>query len=113
VLKRERSSQALPHEIINLIGPDALTGLSIAKIWSAMLNKQVTYTGSDTAPFEAKLAQHAPSWMAMDMRLMLDRFCSDGMAATSADVARMNELLGRRPRSYADFAAEMKAQWVA
>ena len=113
VLKRERSSQALPHEIINLIGPDALTGLSIAKIWSAMLNKQVTYTGSDTAPFEAKLAQHAPSWMAMDMRLMLDRFCSDGMAATSADVARMNELLGRRPRSYADFAAEMKAQWEA
>ena len=113
VLKRERSSQALPNEIINLIGPDALTGPSIAKIWSATLNKQVAYTGSDTAPFEARLAQHAPSWMAMDMRLMLDRFCSDGMVATSADVDKMTELLGRRPRSYADFAAEMKAQWEA
>ncbi len=113
VLKRERSSQALPNEIINLIGPDALTGPSIAKIWSATLNKQVTYTGGDTAPFEARLAQHAPSWMAMDMRLMLDRFCSDGMVATSADVDKMTELLGRRPRSYADFAAEMKAQWEA
>ena len=49
----------------------------------------------------------------MDMRLMLDRFCSDGMAATSADVSKTTELLGRRPRSYADFAAEMKAQWEA
>ena len=61
----------------------------------------------------ARLAQRAPSWMAMDMRLMLDRFCLDGMAATSADVSKTTELLGRRPRSYADFAAEMKAQWEA
>ena len=113
VLKRERASQALPNEIINLVGPDALTGSGIAKIWAAGLNKQVNYTGSDTAPFEARLAQHAPSWMAMDMRLMLDRFCSDGMAATAADVGKMAERLGRRPRSYADFAAETRAQWVA
>lgn len=113
VLKRERASQALPNEIINLVGPDALTGSGIAKIWSATLNKQVTYTGSDTAPFEARLAQHALGWMAMDMRLMLVRFCSDGMVATSANVDKMTELLGRRPRSYADFAAEMKAQWEA
>ena len=49
----------------------------------------------------------------MDMRLMLNRFGSDGMVATSADVDKMTELLGRRPRSYADFAAEMKAQWEA
>jgi uncharacterized protein YbjT (DUF2867 family) len=113
VLKRERASQALPNEIINLVGPDALTGSGIAKIWAAVLNKQVNYTGSDTAPFEARLAQHAPSWMAMDMRLMLDRFCSDGMAATAADVGKMAERLGRRPRCYADFAAETRAQWVA
>ena len=113
VLIRERASQALPNEIINLVGPDALTGSGIAKIWSSTLNKQVTYTGSDTAQFEARLAQHALGWMAMDMRLMLDRFCSDGMVATSADVDKMTELLGRRPRSYADFAAEMKAQWEA
>ena len=105
--------KTLGHYCINLIGPDALTGPSIAKIWSATLNKQVTYTGSDTAQFEARLAQHAPSWMAMDMRLMLDRFCSDGMAATSADVDVMTELLGRRPRSYSDFAAETLAQWQA
>ncbi len=113
VLKRERASQALPNEIISLVGPDALTGSGIAKIWATVLNKQVNYTGSDTAPFEARLAQHAPSWMAMDMRLMLDRFCSDGMAANAEDVGKMAERLGRRPRSYADFAAETRAQWEA
>ena len=111
LLQRERSLQKLPNEIINLVGPDALTGSSIAKIWSELLKKQVTYTGSDTPSFEARLANHAPGWMAMDMRLMLDRFCTDGMAATSADVEKMTQLLGRRPRSYADFAAETLVQW--
>ena len=111
LLQRERSLQRLPNELINLVGPDALTGSSIAKIWSELLKKQVTYTGSDTPSFEARLANHAPGWMAMDMRLMLDRFCTDGMAATSADVEKMTQLLGRRPRSYADFAAETLVQW--
>lgn len=113
VLQREQAPQALPNEIIHLVGPDALTGPGIAKIWSGLMNKPVTYTGSDTRSFEARLAHHAPGWMAMDMRLMLDRFCSDGMAAASADVDRMTQLLGRRPRSYADFAAETLAQWKA
>ncbi len=49
----------------------------------------------------------------MDMRLMLDRFCADGMAATAADVDRMTQWLGRRPRSYADFAAQTVAAWRA
>jgi len=113
VLQRERATEALPTEIINLVGPDALTGPDIARIWAGLINKPVAYTGSDTASFEARLAQHAPGWMAMDMRLMLDRFCSDGMAATSADVEKMTQLLGRKPRSYTDFATETVAQWRA
>jgi hypothetical protein len=51
--------------------------------------------------------------MAMDMRLMLDRFCSDRMAGSSDDVAQMTLLLGRQPRSYSSFAAETLAQWQA
>ncbi len=111
VLQREQATQALPSEVINLVGPDALTGSGIAKIWAQLLDKPVTYTGNDTAPFEARLAHHAPGWMAMDMRLMLDRFCSDGMAATSADVDKMTKLLGRKARSYEDFAAETLVKW--
>lgn len=113
LVQRELASKALPNEVINLVGPDALTGSDIARIWSGLLNKQVSYTGSNTAPFEAQMAQHAPGWMAMDMRLMLDRFISDGMAAADADVDKMTRLLGRKPRSYANFAAEALAQWQA
>lgn len=113
VLRRERSPSSIPSEIINLVGPDSLTGTGIAKIWSDLLQKKVSYTGNDTAPFEARLVHHAPSWMAMDMRVMLDRFCSDGMAATSADVDKMTQLLGHAPRSYTNFAAEALSLWKA
>ncbi len=113
VLQRERATAALGNEVINLVGPESLTGAGIASIWAGLMNKPVTYTGSDTRAFEARLAQHAPSWMAMDMRLMLDRFCSDGMVASSTDVDIMTRRLGRKPRTYADFAAKTLAQWQA
>ncbi len=108
---REQSLNSLPSEIINLVGPEALTGPSIAQTWSDLLGKPVKYAGSSTNAFESQLAHHGPSWMAMDMRLMLDRFCSDGMAGSSEDVAKMTLLLGRQPRSYAAFAAETLLQW--
>ena len=113
LLQRERAAQPLPTEVVNVVGPQALTGPGIARIWSELLHKPVAWTGADTAAFEARLAQHAPAWMAMDMRLMLDRFCADGMAATPADVATMTRLLGRSPRAYADFAAQTLAAWRA
>lgn len=111
LLQRERAAQVLPREVIAVVGPEALTGAGIAGIWSELLNKPVHYAGGHTTAFEKNLAHHAPGWMAMDMRLMLDRFGSDGMIATASDVANMARLLGRKPRSYADFAAETLAQW--
>ena len=113
VLQRERASQPLPNEVIKLVGPQALTGPGIAQIWAGLLNKPVSYTGNDTRSFEAGLSHHAPGWMAMDMRLMLDRFCTDGMAATADDVSTMTKRLGHAPRTYANFAAETLAQWQA
>ena len=111
LLQRERAEQALPRELIHLVGPEALTGAGIAKIWSGLLNKPVHYAGGQPTAFEKNLAKHGPGWMAMDMRLMLDRFVSDGMVGTASDVENMVRLLGRQPRSYAEFAAETLAQW--
>ncbi len=103
----------LPHRIINVVGPDPLTGEGNAAIWSDLLGKPVRYGGDDTAPFEAKMRGFGPSWSAMDLRLMLDRFGRDGMRASADDVAEMTRLLGRPPRSYADFAHETLAAWRA
>jgi hypothetical protein len=47
--------------------------------------------------------------MAFDMRLMADRFLTDGMIPEDGDVQRLTALLGRPLRSYREFASEIKA----
>jgi uncharacterized protein YbjT (DUF2867 family) len=111
VLERERTVEPLPHCIVNVVGPEPLTGEGVARVWSELTGRQVRYGGDDTAPFEKKMRGFGPSWAAMDLRLMLDRFVADGMAASREDVEAMAELLGRPPRSYADFARETLAAW--
>jgi hypothetical protein len=45
--------------------------------------------------------------MAYDMRLMSERFLSDGMVPNTGDVEALTALLGRPLRSYRDFATEI------
>ena len=47
--------------------------------------------------------------MAHDMRLMGDRFLTEGMIPESGDVKRLTSLLGRPLHSYRDFAASIAA----
>ncbi|MBB5709601.1 SDR family oxidoreductase [Sphingomonas xinjiangensis] len=107
LIRRETAPQPLPFERINLVGPDTLTGDDIAAIWSGVLGRAITYPGDDTAAFEASMRQFMPSWMAFDMRLMAERFVSDGMVPEAGDVDRLTALLGRPLRTYRDFAAQI------
>ncbi|WP_338269514.1 NmrA/HSCARG family protein [Corallococcus caeni] len=107
LLRREQSASPLPLERINLVGPDTLTGADVAGIWTEVLGRPITYPGDDTAGFEQNLRRFMPSWMAFDMRLMSERFLTDGMLPEAGDVARLTALLGRPLRSYRDFAAEI------
>ncbi|MER8956754.1 NmrA/HSCARG family protein [Mesorhizobium sp. M0833] len=106
LLRREQAAQPLPITRINLVGPDTLTGADIAAIWSDVLARQINYGGGDTAAFEQNLKQFMPPWMAYDMRMMGERFLTDGMLPESSDVERLTTLLGRPLRSYRDFASE-------
>ncbi len=109
LVRRETSPASLPLVGINLVGPDTLTGASVAALWSDVLGRPVAYGGDDTAGFEQSLRAFMPGWMAFDMRLMSERFLSDGMLPEAGDVARLTALLGRPLRSYRDFAAEIAA----
>lgn len=109
LLRRERSAVPLPIERINLVGPDTLTGSDVAAIWSDVLGRHVTYPGDDTAALEQNLRQSMPSWMAFDMRLMSERFLSDGMVPDPGDVERLTTLLERPLHSYREFATEVAA----
>jgi uncharacterized protein YbjT (DUF2867 family) len=109
LLRREQAAGPLPLERINLVGPDTLTGSDVAAIWSSVLGRPVAYAGDDTAGFESNLRNFMPPWMAYDMRLMAERFLSDGMVPDAGDVERLTRLLGRPLRSYRAFAGEMAA----
>ena len=50
-----------------------------------------------------------PSWMAYDMRLMSQRWQSEGMIPEAGDVERLTALLGRPLRGYREFVSEIVA----
>jgi uncharacterized protein YbjT (DUF2867 family) len=108
LLERE-ASQPLALKRVNLVGPDTLTGADVAATWSAVLGRPVVYGGDDTAAFEKNLLNFMPGWMAYDMRLMSERFLSEGMTPEAGDVARLTALLKRPLRSYRDFVSELQA----
>jgi uncharacterized protein YbjT (DUF2867 family) len=104
LLRRERSAVPLPLERINLVGPDTLTGADVAGIWTDVLGRAIAYPGEDLAAFEQNMRQFMPSWMAFDMRLMGERFITDGMVPAAGDAERLTRLLGRALHSYREFA---------
>ncbi|RWC46764.1 NmrA/HSCARG family protein [Mesorhizobium sp.] len=109
LLRRERSAEPLALERINLVGPQTLTGQDIAAIWSDVLARPINYGGDNTEGFEQNLKQFLPAWMAYDMRLMGERFLTDGMLPETGDVERLTALLGRPLRPYRDFASQIAA----
>ena len=111
LLRRERAPAPLPRETYALVGPDALSGADLAGIWSEALGKPVRYGGNDAIALEQRMKTMMPAWHALDLRLMLNRYQSDGAVAKPDEIARLTKLLGHAPRSYRDFARDAAAQW--
>jgi uncharacterized protein YbjT (DUF2867 family) len=111
LLRRERAPAPLPRETYELVGPDRLNGDELAQIWSEVLGRPVRYGGNELAAMEGRMKTMMPAWYAMDLRLMLERYQSDGAAATAEEIQRFENLLGHAPRSYRDFANAAAAQW--
>ena len=109
LIRRDQAPGLLPVETINLVGPDTLTGADVAAIWSEVLGRPVVYGGDDPSGFEQTAAAFMPKWMAYEMRLMAQRYVSDGMIPEAGDVARLTKILGRPLRTYREFAAAAAA----
>ncbi|HTH75254.1 MAG TPA: NmrA/HSCARG family protein [Trinickia sp.] len=106
LLRRDRAQASLPRVTLDLVGPDVLTGASAAKTWSDTLGREVTYAGDDVAAFETQMASFSPAWLAYDMRLMMAGIQQFGMQGEPRAVERLQEMLGRPLRTYADFVRE-------
>lgn len=94
---------------LDLVGPQALTGASAAQAWSAALGREVRYAEPELAAFEQQLSSSMPAWMAYDMRLMMAGIQKLGMHGDAGAVERLQGILGRPLRTYADFVREAVA----
>lgn len=110
LIRRASATGPLALERINLVGPDTLTGADAAATWSGVLGRPIAYGGDDTAGFERNLRNVMPAWMAYDMRLMAERFQSDGMLPEAGDVARLTAMLGRPLHTYREYVASIASQ---
>jgi len=109
LLRRDRAPAPSSRTTLELVGPELLTGESVARIWSAALGRDVTYGGDDVAAFEAQMATSGPSWLAYDMRLMMAGIQKFGMHGANGAADRVQAILGRPLRKYADFVKEALA----
>lgn len=94
-----------------LVGPDVLSGETCAAAWSAALGRAVRYAGDDLESWYRQTLAYLPAWMAYDFRLMYGTFQCSGLAATLAQLAETETLLGRPPRRFADFTRETAEGW--
>lgn len=113
LVRRERAAGPLPRKVVELSGPEALTGPQIARIWSEVLGREVRYGGGDLDAFEKQMRTVAPAWKAYDMRAMFRRYQQDGAVASPGQLNELTELLGRAPRSYREFALATAQSWKA
>jgi uncharacterized protein YbjT (DUF2867 family) len=111
LLRRERASGPLPANIIDVVGPNVLTGAAVARIWADTLGREVRYAGDDLDAFEAAIKKFAPGWMARDMRIMMRAFQQHGMRPAENTMSILETLLNRPMRSYANFARETADEW--
>lgn len=109
LLRRDRASSALDRLTLELVGPQALTGASVAKIWSSALGRDIAYGGDDVVAFEKNLASYGPTWLAYDMSLMMAGIQKFGMHAAEGTVARLETIIGHPLRSYENFVREVTA----
>ncbi len=113
LLRRDQAPAPLPRCVIEVVGPDTLTGESIAAIWSDVLRREVRYGGDNLDAFEQQMSQRAPSWQARDMKIMLRAFHRSGMVPQAGTRAILEGHLGHPLRSYRDFAQDAAARWQA
>ncbi len=96
-----------------LLGPDSWTGEACAQLWSSVLGRPVRYGGDDVEAWKARMAGAMDAAALSDFGktyALLQRY---GVSAPAREVARCAQLLGRPPRSYADYVRDAAARWTA
>lgn len=108
LLRRDRAAGPLPRVTLDVAGPEVFTGESAAAAWSQALGRPIHYGGDDVDAFESQLRQnHVPTWMAYDLRLMMQRIQQVGQVPAAGAVRTLEAILGRPMRTYEAFVSEL------
>ena len=97
--------------VIELVGPEVITGEGAARVWSDVTGRLVAYAGDDLGRFEERQSQNMPGWQAHDLVAMFRGCQREGMWGEPGAADRLAALLGRPLLSYRDFAKETLKQW--
>ncbi|MCX7013061.1 MAG: NmrA family NAD(P)-binding protein [Candidatus Sumerlaeota bacterium] len=97
--------------IWTLVGPDALTGEAVAKLWGRYLGREIRYAGDDLDAFAERAKTMLPEWMVHDFRIMYQYFQEEGLKATDDDLLQTRTILGREPRRFEAFVEEISKSW--
>ena len=94
-----------------LVGPDILTGEDCGAVWARHLGREVAYGGDDLDAWTEAVSSMMPEWLVRDLCIMFAYFQEHGWKASEEEVAELTRLLGRPPRSFEDFVAEIAPGW--
>ena len=98
------------NPIVELVGPDTITGESAAAIWSTVAGRTVTY-GGDAIDRSFEEALSMSGWQAHDLVAMFRGCQHDGMLGKPGAADRLQRMLGRPLRNYRSFTEETYRKW--
>jgi uncharacterized protein YbjT (DUF2867 family) len=90
-----------------LVGPENLTASQCAQNWQEALGRPVRL--GEVGEFQAVLRPYLPAWLLDDLTVMFADISSHGMLGNAEEVGTLSNLLGRAPRSYADYVSDRAA----
>jgi uncharacterized protein YbjT (DUF2867 family) len=93
---------------VPVAGSEILNGQDTARIFSEQLGLNISYAGNDLVSWAAQTKQYIAEWIVDDWTIMYRLFQQKGIAASAEDLALLTGVLGRAPRSYADFLSDHK-----
>jgi uncharacterized protein YbjT (DUF2867 family) len=109
----------LDGQVVNLVGPDPLTGAGLTEIWGRVLDRPIRYIGEDLDAWEKEWIQLFPEFrtrvppsILFDVRLTYALFIRQGLKGTPEDIDRLTRILGHPPRRFEDYARETADEWL-
>lgn len=112
VVARAMTDPAFPTGVYGLVGPESISGVQAARVWSEALDRPVRYEG-DGPHWPSVLARHLTGAKLADYRRTLAFLARHGVPTSARDVTATAALLGHAPRSYEAYVRATAQRWAS